>query len=615
MKKTLILFTVLLAGAFSLYFYSGNYQRRLVPEFESRKITTEKKNKAESSESPSGFMDAHSSLASEIKEIRPVKEAAEHPAEDPFHKKEPTIKTEGSIETAPGGEEIKEKGEKPAAINTEAPPWKIKRKEDLRSEEKEKVLPVVKKEVIITGETYGSAEKRTAAVPVAKEIIKPVDEQVIMQQEVKTAVHAEEIRQSITKAALTVEADRVAEENTEPIPAGGMIILPIEKQAPAFIELTSAGTKAIVPEREKEQTFPKMETAFAVSNTEKAEGTREIITLAGKKEGNIEKPEPFRSEMLIEGKNKRIAIFPFENLSDNRDAFRHILPLLIDKLEKRGFEVVDEDDLNNFLCKERTRHTGYISRELSGKIRKRFNVSTILTGAIISFSTEEIPEFGILARIIDTSDGTILWADYSAATGEDFIAILELGRLKTVFSLIPKVIDILFASFRTEELNREIKPMHRIAVMPFKNNTSFNNAGIIATYMFIAEILKSQQFLPIEYGDIRDIIIKLGIRRKGDIGYENVGELSKELKARGIVVGVVDNYADGAAGSVSPNVGITARLVDGSNKKILWYNSYQLSGEENIIALDWGRIRSVHSVAYKAISSLVKEMTKKKWPD
>jgi TolB-like protein len=276
---------------------------------------------------------------------------------------------------------------------------------------------------------------------------------------------------------------------------------------------------------------------------------------------------------------------------------------------------VDEDDLTSFVCNERVRFAGYVTRELSDKIRKKFNVSAILTGAIISFSTEEIPEFGILARIIDTSDGTILWADYSAATGDDFIAILELGRLKSVFSLIPKVIDMLFASFKAEELGREIKPLHRIAVMPFKNNSDFNNAGIIATYMFMIEILKGRQFMPIEYGATRDTIIKLGIRRKGDIGYENIGELSKELKARGILIGVVDNYSDGTASSRAPNVGITARLVDGGNNKILWYNSYQLSGDEHVIALDWGRIRSVHSVAYKAISALVKEMSKKKWHD
>jgi len=414
---------------------------------------------------------------------------------------------------------------------------------------------------------------------------------------------------------LAAEETRMVEEKSVTFPGGGLIIMPAEAPVPSLIEQLSAQTKETMPDGTEKPSSGKIETAVTVSRVEKAVDREEIVPPAGKTEMYLEKPETFPGEMFIEGTHKRIVIFPFENLTDNGEAFQHVLPLLIRRLQDRGFEVVDGDDLINFLCGERVRSAGYLSRELSGKIRKRFNVSTILTGAIVSFSTEEVPEFGIVARMIDSSNGTILWADYSAATGEDFIAILELGRLKSIFSLMPKVVDKLFASFKAEDLNREIESLHRIAVMPFKNNTDFNNAGTIVTYMFIVETLKGRQFIPVEYGDTREMIIKQGIRLKGDIGYENIGTLSSELKARGIVVGVVDNYSNGAVVSAAPAVGITARLIDGSNKKIMWYNSYQLNGEENIIALDWGRVRSVHTLAYKAVSGLVKEMSRKKWKD
>ena len=36
-------------------------------------------------------------------------------------------------------------------------------------------------------------------------------------------------------------------------------------------------------------------------------------------------------------------------------------------------------------------------------------------------------------------------------------------------------------------------------------------------------------------------------------------------------------------------------------------------GDDNIFMLDWGRIRSAENVAYKAVSKLVKEMSKAKW--
>jgi len=613
-KKTLIFLTVLIAAALSLYVYSGNRQRGSAPLLTSNKVTDKNEIKSGPQESPSGIIDTGAVPVAETTGSVPVMDASETPSGEIVQKKDQSGRPQGTIDVLPD-EEIKDKEDYPQTLTSETPHLDIKRIEGGVPVEKEKELAAAKKELIVAADTSREAFKRTEVEPEVKETNKPVDKPDTAKEDKKAVTAGKEIKPYVAQVEPAEEKPRVAGEKKDTMPAGGVIIAPVETPAPVLMDLSSAGTKDIVPGGTEKQPSVKMGTTVTVNRTEKSVSTKEIIPPGVESKAYMKKTAPSREDMLSEGNNKRIVIFPFENLSDNRDAFRHVLPLLIDKMSKRGFEVVDEEDITDFLCKERIRFTGYISRELSEKIRKRFNASAVLTGAIVSFSTDEIPEFGILARLIDTSDGTIIWADYSAATGEDFIAILELGRLKTVFSLIPKVIDILFASYRAEELNREIKPLPRIAVMPFKNNTEYNNAGIIATYMFIVEILRSRQFLPIEYGDIRDVIIKQGIRRKGDIGYENIGELSRELKARGIVVGVVDNYSDGVAASVAPNVGFTARLVDGSNKKILWYNSFQLSGEENIIALDWGRIRSVHSVAYEAVSGLVKEMSKKKWTD
>ncbi len=311
--------------------------------------------------------------------------------------------------------------------------------------------------------------------------------------------------------------------------------------------------------------------------------------------------------------SNRIAMLPFENMSDEMDAEKYLTPVLMDKIENMGLNAVDEGTLNAFLCEQRVRSTGFVSKELAGKIRARFKASYILAGSILSFSQETVPRFGVLARLIDTSDGTILWADYAAATGEDFETILGLGRLDTIFSLIPSVTDKLFASFNFQELRNEKGQKRKIAIIPLKNNSGFRNAGVIAMHMFMIELLKTQEYMPIEYGNIRNLIISLRIRNKGELSYANMTALSDELGARGILVGVVDNYSDGTDLLSPPEVGLTMRLVDTRNNKILWYNSGELSGEEGIIALDWGRLRTVHSVAYTVVTRLVEKMGAANW--
>jgi TolB-like protein len=330
-------------------------------------------------------------------------------------------------------------------------------------------------------------------------------------------------------------------------------------------------------------------------------------------EESFRRSQALYKDISPEEYKRRVAIFPFENLSEDKDVMKHVLPLLEERIEKKGMTVVDQESLIYFLCSKRIRDTGYISGDLARTIKEEFYASKILTGSIISFADEENPRFGILARLIDASEGTIIWADYAVATGEDFITILNLGRLNTVSRVMPRVMDMLFASFVVEALPGEANTSHRIGVMPFKNNSGFKNAGIIAMQMFVIELLKSREFKPVEYGNMRDEIIRLRIWSKGELNYQNINTLSHQLDARGIVVGVVDNYVNGTDLDSPPLVGITVRLLNGRDNKILWYNSDQSSGDQNLIALDWGRMRSVHAVAYGVVSNLVDRMGKVKW--
>jgi TolB-like protein len=327
---------------------------------------------------------------------------------------------------------------------------------------------------------------------------------------------------------------------------------------------------------------------------------------------NTDKPVTVAPEEISGAGKGTIALLPFDNFSGNRDALLQIMPILKYRLKTKGYEIVDMERLNDFLCKRRVRSTGYVSNELALNIKKEFMAETILAGAVISFAAEKNPRFGIMARLIDASSGTILWADYASATGYDFTTILGFGRLKTVSSLIPKVMDRLFASFSTNHIHDKTAPSYKIAVMPLQNNSRVGNAGIIVMYMFLTELLKNEMFEPVEYGDVRKLIVDSRIRSKGELEYKNIQALSKSLDTRGILVGVVDLYSDGLDVSSAPSVSITARLLDGHNNKILWYNNFHLSGDNDIILLDWGRIRSVHRIAYKAVSGLLQKMMKTK---
>ncbi|MFZ3138935.1 MAG: hypothetical protein WA126_16260 [Thermodesulfovibrionales bacterium] len=282
------------------------------------------------------------------------------------------------------------------------------------------------------------------------------------------------------------------------------------------------------------------------------------------------------------------------------------------KLEEKGFEVLDDDSLNKFLLKERIRSTGYISKDIAKKIGEELNVKAILVGSVNSFTSGENPRVGFSARLVDSSDNTILWANHAAATVEDFTTILGLGRITTIDRLISKVIDKLFDSFNTAPSGKETESTYRIAVMPFQNKSKMKDVGMIATYMFIDELFKNKKFVPLEYGDVRFLIVNLRIRDKGELDFEKTEAISGTTGVDGIIVGTVEVYKEGE-GTAPPEASISARLIDAHKNKILWSDSFQLKGDDNIFMLDWGRMYSAESVSYKAIANLVKGMRKAKW--
>jgi TolB-like protein len=310
---------------------------------------------------------------------------------------------------------------------------------------------------------------------------------------------------------------------------------------------------------------------------------------------------------------EKIALLPFINFSNDRHALLDVMPELKIQLTDMGLTVVDWDSLNSFICNQRVRSTGFISKDLAQKIGNEFGVDSILVGSVVSYIPSDNPQFGITARLIDSTDGSILWAEYTSATGEDFTKILGLGKVTTIEELIERVLDKFFSSFSTEPPYREIESTYKIAVFPFQNNSPYRNSGQITMYLFLTELFKNQEFIPIEYGSVRKLIVDNRIIRKGELNFQNIKILSNLLGIDIILVGTVETYSDGLETGTPPEVTINARLLDTRKNKILWFDSFQLNGEDDIKILDLGRIRSVDKVAYKAISKLVKNMKSARW--
>lgn len=314
-----------------------------------------------------------------------------------------------------------------------------------------------------------------------------------------------------------------------------------------------------------------------------------------------------------EEKKAKIAILPFENFSNDKNAVTTVMPVLRENLRKKGFELLDEEGLNKFLLRERIRSTGYISKEVAWKMGEELHIGAILIGAVNSFLRGENPLVGLSARLVSTSEGAIVWANHTAATGEDFTTILGLGRIASIEKLTQKVIDRLLGSFSILPPSKEKEATYHIAIMPFQNNTKVKDIGIVATHMFITEVFKNKKFDPLEYGELRQHIVDFRVKDKGELNLKDTEAIADLSGVDGVIVGSVEVYNDGTDYVSQPEVSLSARLIDARRDKIVWSDSFECRGDEDIVLFDWGRIRSGENVAYKAVSRLVSEMSRAGW--
>ena len=308
-----------------------------------------------------------------------------------------------------------------------------------------------------------------------------------------------------------------------------------------------------------------------------------------------------------------IAVFPFENFSDDEQALSMVIPALTGLLKMKGVNLAVEEDLDRLLIAERVRYSGYVPRGLAGKMRSELNVAAVLTGAVVSFSSEGNPRVGVLARLIDTADGRIRWAGFASATGDDFATVLGLGRITTMDALLPRVLDMLLSSFTTEPPLKEKESTYTIAVLPFLNRAEQRGAGMIASYLFVTELVNDPLFIPFEFGDVRKTIVDLRVRSRGEIDFATLSSLAEALNVDLVLVGTVEVYPKDMSPSVPPEAAISSRLLNVREKKIVWAGSSQLNGDESITAFEWGKVRSPEGVAAIAVSRLTERMHKATW--
>jgi TolB-like protein len=321
----------------------------------------------------------------------------------------------------------------------------------------------------------------------------------------------------------------------------------------------------------------------------------------------------------------RIAVLPMENLSSVAVSMWEIESALRERLELRGVNVLGEQAMEEFMALNRIRYTGGVSRSTAAAFGDRTATGAILVSSLDLVSRDEVPKYALTARLVSADDGVrILWMDSVQVAGHEHPGLLDLGMVYAPEVVLGDVLDAIADSlssylrlgspseespgrprkkFRPKTFYRSLdafsdpRPVMRIAVLPFENDSTQPYAGQILALQFIRHLSALPEIEVIEPGVVRQALLEGRVIREGGVSLPQVDLLRVMLDADLIVSGTVRDYEEAIGEFGNPLVAFSAHGVDPQRRQIVWSSFSYSEGHDRVYFWNLGMVHTAHGLS------------------
>ena len=144
---------------------------------------------------------------------------------------------------------------------------------------------------------------------------------------------------------------------------------------------------------------------------------------------------------------KKVAIFSFHNNTMIAEASKIVTGAFVASLVKtKKFNVEFPGNIKSFLVSERIIVRTGVDLDTIKRMGRRLGVDAVIMGRIEEFVGMEekkrgvIPVVSISSRMVDVRTGKILWMAQHRRTGDDYIKVLDFGKVRSVGELTKKMV-------------------------------------------------------------------------------------------------------------------------------------------------------------------------------
>jgi TolB-like protein len=136
-----------------------------------------------------------------------------------------------------------------------------------------------------------------------------------------------------------------------------------------------------------------------------------------------------------------------------------------------------------------------------------------------------------------------------------------------------------------------------IAVLPFVNDSGRRDAGQAVALDFTEQLVRTGAFDVVEPGQSRREMLAYRVILDGGVSLDNAMVVLEQIGADLVLSGSVLTYADSASREGAPEVQITAYVLDGRTKRVVWSSTSHAQGDDGVFFFGIGRVNAVAALA------------------